>query len=107
MLHVVPDYPHASERSQKYLQLLAENAKLSVTANKISDQLVATKTALTKSEEEMMQTMESNLRLIKGLQEELQKKTELLKTVGLSENVNLPRSAEGEEDAAGNPDRVP
>ena len=27
----------------------------------------------------------------------------MLKTVGLSENVNLPRSAEGEEDAAGNP----
>jgi len=47
------DYPYASERTTQYLKLLADNARLSVAVNKVSDQLVETKIALTETEEEL------------------------------------------------------
>ena len=49
------DYPYASERTKQYLKVLAENARLTVTLDKVSDQLVETKTRLTESEAELMQ----------------------------------------------------
>lgn len=51
---VLVDYPHACEFTRQYLKLVAENARLTVTTNKISDQLVETKTALTENEELLM-----------------------------------------------------
>jgi len=47
---VLVDYPLSSERTRQYLKLLVENAQLAVTAAKLSEQLVQTKTALTESE---------------------------------------------------------
>lgn len=55
---VLTDYPLASERTQQYLKLVAENARLSVVASKISDQLVETRTALTEAETQVMQAKE-------------------------------------------------
>lgn len=52
---ILVDYPHASESTRQYLLLLRENARLSAAASKISDQLVETKTALTESEEKLME----------------------------------------------------
>lgn len=50
---VLVDYPLASERTRHYLKLLAENARLSVTAAKLSEQVSQTKTALTQTEIEL------------------------------------------------------
>lgn len=52
---VLVDYLYASESTQQYLKLLAENARLSITAGKISDQLVETKLALTVTEEKLVE----------------------------------------------------
>jgi len=59
---ILVDYPYASERTQQYLRLLAENAKLSVTVDKVSDQLVETKLKLTETEEKLAQTKADLLR---------------------------------------------
>lgn len=53
---ILQDYPYASEKTKEYLKMMAENARLSVTVNKISDQLVETKLALTETEEELART---------------------------------------------------
>ena len=52
---VLVDYPYASERTKQYLKLLAENARLTITVTKISDQLVETKTKLTETEQSLME----------------------------------------------------
>jgi hypothetical protein len=52
---VLVDYLYASKPTQQYLKLLAENARLTIAASKISDQLVETKLALTETEEKLMQ----------------------------------------------------
>lgn len=59
---VLVDYLYASKFTQQYLKLLAENARLSVAAGKISDQLVETKLALTETEEKLEQTNDLVLR---------------------------------------------
>jgi hypothetical protein len=48
------DYPFASERTKQYLKVLRENARLSVSLDKVSTQLVETKTRLTETEAELM-----------------------------------------------------
>lgn len=80
---VLVDYPFASEQTKEYLKLLAENARLTVTSNKISDQLVETKTALTYNEEVLMQEKGEAAAELKRLREELQMKTELLRAAGI------------------------
>jgi hypothetical protein len=50
------DYPFASERTRQYLKVLKENARLSVSLDKVSTQLVETKTRLTETEAELMKT---------------------------------------------------
>jgi hypothetical protein len=52
---VLLDYHMASERTQQYLKVVAENARLSVTAAKINEQLMQTKMALTETEEKLLQ----------------------------------------------------
>eukprot|EP00521_Asterionellopsis_glacialis_P011277 CAMPEP_0195297330 /NCGR_PEP_ID=MMETSP0707-20130614/21312_1 /TAXON_ID=33640 /ORGANISM="Asterionellopsis glacialis, Strain CCMP134" /LENGTH=393 /DNA_ID=CAMNT_0040359117 /DNA_START=70 /DNA_END=1249 /DNA_ORIENTATION=- len=47
-------YPHASERTEHYLKVMAENANLEMTVNKLSEQLVETKIQLTECEENQM-----------------------------------------------------
>jgi hypothetical protein len=47
---ILVDYLYASKSTQQYLKLLVENARLSMTVGKISDQLLETKTALTEAE---------------------------------------------------------
>ena len=61
------DYPFASERTQHYLALLAENSRLSMSTSKLSDQLVETKMQLTRSEDSHMQTQEKALFLTEKL----------------------------------------
>lgn len=51
---VLVDYLSASECTKQYLKLLAENARLSMSAAKINEQLIATKTALTETEEKLL-----------------------------------------------------
>jgi hypothetical protein len=51
---ILVDYPHASERTREYLKVLADTARLSVTLDKVSNQLVETKTRLTETEAELM-----------------------------------------------------
>jgi len=76
---VLTDYPQACDFTKQYLKLLAENARLTVTTNKISDQLVETKTSLTENEETLMNEKSSAAATIARMEEEL---TQLRKTVG-------------------------
>ena len=80
---VLIDYPYASEQSKEYLKLLAENARLTVTSNKISDQLVETKTALTDQEELLLRAQATAATETKALQDELLLKDELLREAGI------------------------
>jgi hypothetical protein len=80
------DYPYASERTQNYLKLLAENARLSVTSSKISDQLVETKMTLTETEQELLLIKEEtaqHIQQIEGLKTDLDLKDALLRELGL------------------------
>jgi hypothetical protein len=70
------DYLHASESSRQFLRLLAENAKLSVGAGKICDQLIETKLALTEAEEKLS-----------VLSDTLQRKEERLKVAGIVDDM--------------------
>jgi len=49
------DYPHASESSRCFLRLMAQHRYATLTANKMSEQLVQTKVALTEMESTQMQ----------------------------------------------------
>lgn len=73
---VLVDYPFASERTKQYLKLLAENARLTITSTKISDQLVETKTRLTEMEEAMMQLKAEKTVEVAKLTEELKHQEE-------------------------------
>lgn len=81
---VLVDYPYASERTKQYLKLLAENARLTVTSTKISDQLVETKTKLTEMEEAMMQLKAEKTVEMAKLAEELKQQDDISKTTGSS-----------------------
>ena len=94
---VLVDYPYASEQTKEYLKLLAENARLTFTSNKISDQLVETKTALTDNEEVLMKEKSEAAAEAKKLREELQIKDEMLREAGMEV---APRSRSG---SSGNP----
>ena len=50
---VLVDYQSASESTKQYLKLLSENARLSLSASKISEQLIETKLMLTETEEKL------------------------------------------------------
>ena len=50
---VLVDYLSASESTKQYLKLLSENARLSLSASKISEQLIETKVMLTETEEKL------------------------------------------------------
>lgn len=52
---ILTDYPLASERTRQYLKLCAENARLFMTATKLSEQLGQTKHALTDAEARLAQ----------------------------------------------------
>jgi hypothetical protein len=51
---VLVDYLSASESTKQYLKLLSENARLSLSAAKISEQLIETKLLLTETEEKLV-----------------------------------------------------
>jgi hypothetical protein len=51
---VLVDYFCASESAKQYLKLLAENARLSLSCSKISEQLIETKLMLTEAEEKLV-----------------------------------------------------
>jgi hypothetical protein len=90
-LRVLVDYPFASERTQNYLKLLAENTRLSVVSSKISDQLVETKMTLTETEQALMRFKEETTRQIGAIETDLQHKNELLKATGIPiENGSIP-----------------
>jgi hypothetical protein len=94
------DYPYASERTQHYLKLLAENTRLSVTSSKISDQLVETKMTLTETEQELMRTKEEvaqHVQQIESLKTDRDLKDALLKELG------LPVEGSGSHDDGGGP----
>eukprot|EP00980_Cylindrotheca_fusiformis_P002107 scaffold473_cov132-Cylindrotheca_fusiformis.AAC.12 len=55
---VMTDYPHASEMTKQYLKLVAETARLDVTVEKLSNQLVDTKMSLTTLEAEHLALQE-------------------------------------------------
>jgi hypothetical protein len=78
---VLVDYPYASERTQNYLKLLAENSRLSVTSSKISDQLVETKMTLTETEQELMRIKDETSQQIEVLKADIGRKDALLKAV--------------------------
>jgi hypothetical protein len=93
------DYPYASERTQNYLKLLAENARLSVTSSKISDQLVETKMTLTETEEELMRIKEEKAQQaqqIEGLKTDLDLKDALLREMGLPVEGNGSHGSHGD-----------
>ena len=71
---VLVSYPLASERTLQYLKVIAENARLSITASKISEQLVQTKMALTETEDKLEKTKAA-----------LQKQEELLRAIGVDD----------------------
>ena len=81
---VLVDYPFCSERTKQYLKLVAENARLTITANKMSDQLVETKTKLTETEEAMMQLKEETSLQIAKLTSEIKQQQELLQAAALA-----------------------
>ena len=90
---VLVDYPYSSDFTRQYLQLLAENARLTVTTNKISDQLVETKTALTGSEEVLMNEKSHALLREQALKAEIARLQALLRTGNTAPN-NSANSSE-------------
>jgi hypothetical protein len=69
-------YPRASANTIHYLRLLAENAKLSVTVTKLTDQLVDTKHKLTEAEANLQTNTELLSREIESLNLQLQAKVD-------------------------------
>ena len=75
---VLIDYPFASEQTQAFMQLLAENASLKVAANNISNHLVETKMKVTQAELQSQQTEEETNNKVKQLQQEIQKHEDII-----------------------------
>ena len=63
---VLVDYLNASECTKQFLKLLAENARLSLSASKINEQLIATKMALTETEEKLVHANDMLQQRLKG-----------------------------------------
>ena len=68
---VLVDYPFASEQSKHFLRLLAQNASLTVAANRISDQLVETKMKLANTQLKTQQNEEETRQKIRQLRQEI------------------------------------
>jgi len=75
---VLVDYPFASEQSKHFLRLLAENASLTVAANKISDQLVETKMKLTETQLKTHQNEDETKMKVAQLKQEVLAKEEVI-----------------------------
>jgi hypothetical protein len=78
---ILVDYLYASKSTQEYLRLLAESARLAITAGKISDQLVQTKTALTETEEKLMEARDA-----------LRQKEQMVSSLGTAADRAVPTS---------------
>jgi hypothetical protein len=74
-------YPHASEATLQFLNLLAENAKLNMSMTKLSDQLVETKTKLTEAEATLIATKEDLTHHAQMLETELKQREELVRVL--------------------------
>ena len=75
-------YPHASKSTLQFLRLLSENARLSVTVTKLSDQLVGTKNRLTEAEIVIVSTKEEYARETDTLKRDLQVRDETILRMG-------------------------
>ena len=75
---VLVDYPCASAMTREYLKLVASKAKLQVTVEKLSEQLVETKMSLTGLEAEQHDFHEETRRKIQKLKAELEEKTAII-----------------------------
>lgn len=81
---VLVSYPHACQCATEYLQLLRENAQLTITAQKLSDQLIETKTKLTQTEENLMKTRETGALELEKVKRQLAETREKLEVLELS-----------------------
>lgn len=97
---VLIDYPQASERTRHYLRLLAENVQYAMAANKISNQLIETKLALTETEDLMEKTKTELSAEVQDLEAKVMKQHALLKAAGVDDELleSLPNT---EHDHAG------
>ena len=92
-------YPNASNSTLHFLRILAENARLSIMVTKLTDQLVATKSKLTETEdlfakckEKQVLEMESLKREKKHLEETINRMPRERSGSGEITNLSKPRS---------------
>ncbi|KAI2488927.1 hypothetical protein MHU86_25981 [Fragilaria crotonensis] len=71
-------YPCASNNTLQFLRILAENARLSVTVTKLTDQLVATKNKLTENEDVLVSTKDKHKMEVESLKKELKLRDETI-----------------------------
>ena len=71
-------YPYASNTTLQFLRILAENARLSVTVTKLTDQLVETKNKLTENEDVLVSTKDKHRTEVESLKRELKLRDETI-----------------------------
>ena len=71
-------YPYASNNTLQFLRILAENARLSVTVTKLTDQLVETKNKLTENEDALISSKDKHRIEVESLKKELKLRDETI-----------------------------
>lgn len=71
-------YPYASNATLQFLRILAENARLTVTVTKLTDQLVETKNKLTEVEDVLLSTNEKHSMELESLKRDLKLRDETI-----------------------------
>jgi len=101
---ILVDYPHASESTRQYLKVLAHKAASQISSEKMSEQLVKTKMALTTLEQEHLNLKEVSDRRVRKLTKELEstqqalkKKEELLASYQKGDNGNVVKTKAKEQ----------
>eukprot|EP00934_Nitzschia_sp_Nitz4_P006396 Nitzschia sp. Nitz4//scaffold137_size62074//3836//5380//NITZ4_006404-RA/size62074-processed-gene-0.78-mRNA-1//-1//CDS//3329535667//6386//frame0 len=87
---VMVDYPQASTYTRHYLKLLAEKASLDVSAEKMSTQLVETKTKLTALESDHLTLQEDTTRQFSQLKRTIDEQNHLLRLLQPEEELMAP-----------------
>lgn len=98
---VMIDYPHASTMTKEYLKLLSEKAELDVSVEKLTTQLVETKTKLTSAEDKHMTLKEETRRRMSKLEAEVAEKERVIKALqqkkGLDDDALLQLTAKKDQ----------
>ena len=84
-LRALVDYPQASESTVEYLKLVAANAELDISVEKLSSQLVETKMNLTSLEADHLTLKEETTRKIKLLEKDVKDKNRIIESLSIED----------------------